>query len=58
MDSSGLMGRKSVEDIVESVVGARGVRAGDVVRKEDLLGRSGRSGRLRIRALNGRIDRS
>ena len=43
---------------VESVVGARGVRAGDVVRKEDLLGRSGRSGRLRIRALNGRIDRS
>lgn len=43
---------------IEGVVGARGVRAGDVVRKDDLLGRSGRSGRLRIRTLNARIDRS
>ncbi len=43
---------------VEGVIGARGVKAGDVVRKEDLLGRSGRTGRLRVRALNGRIDRS
>lgn len=43
---------------LEGLIGARGVRAGDVVRREDLLGRSGRAGRLRIRILNGRIDRS
>lgn len=43
---------------IEGMIGAHGIRAGDVVRREDLLGRSGRKGRLRIRALNGRIDRS
>ena len=40
----------------EGLLGARAVRAGDVVRRETLLTGSGR--RLTVRALNGRIDRS
>jgi hypothetical protein len=40
----------------EALLGAGFVRAGDVVRRESL--RAGAPGRLRVRALNGRIDRS
>ncbi|GJE40601.1 hypothetical protein [Methylobacterium persicinum] len=43
---------------VEGVIGARTVRAGDVVRREDLVAGASAGRRLRIRALNGRIDRS
>lgn len=42
---------------IEGAVGARTVRAGDVVRRDDLVARSGMA-RLRVRTLNGRIDRS
>ncbi|GJD35666.1 hypothetical protein [Methylobacterium aerolatum] len=43
---------------LEEYLGARTVRAGDVVRREILLGNPGSAGRLRVRPLNGRIDRS
>ncbi|MCJ2012109.1 hypothetical protein [Methylobacterium sp. J-076] len=40
---------------MEGVVGARAARAGDVVRRADLAAGPGQ--RLRVRTLNGRIDR-
>ncbi|MBE7198755.1 MAG: hypothetical protein INR70_13280 [Parafilimonas terrae] len=43
---------------VEGLIGTRTVRAGDVVRREVLLGDPAAGGRLRVRPLNGRIDRS
>jgi hypothetical protein len=44
--------------VVEGVLGARSVRAGDVVRRDSLTTGKGTAQRLRVRALNGRIDRS
>ncbi len=40
---------------LDRLFGTRTIRAGDVVRREDL---SGRTKRLRVRALHARIDRS
>lgn len=43
---------------VEGLLGARTVRAGDVVRRESLAAGAGTVRKLRVRPLNGRIDRS
>jgi hypothetical protein len=43
---------------VEGVLGARSVRAGDVVRRASLTGGALPPGGLRVRMLNGRIDRA